>query len=185
MQLLVVAWAGQQQHKGSWQAQHREGILSSGVSQLSPLTHSNPMEPDKPLWPPQPGPSRAKHIQGQLWSWSLIQKLSAQTSKEMSGFSAWLHSLLWADRGWQNSIFFRGKSPFIFSACFQLPHLMMLHALCCWWGPGPHPMGMALIQGPKRALEHGQGGHHIPKTAQSQGEQGSPPSAPCELGWSL
>lgn len=81
--------------------------------------------------------------------------------------------------------FFRGKSPFIFSSCFQLPHLMMLHALCCWWGPGPHPMGMALIQGPKRALEHGQGGHHIPKTAQSQGEQGSPPSAPCELGWSL
>lgn len=167
---LVVPRTAQQQHKGSWQAQQsREGILLClpvqlyGLSVLSPLAqtapalqhsaHSSPVEPGKSLWPPEQGLSKPKHIQGQLWSWSLTQKLSAHAflcGEEMRGFSAWLHSLLWAERGWQNPTVLLAKSPSTFSPCLQLPCLMMLHTPCCWWDPGPHPMGTARIQGPNR-----------------------------------
>lgn len=182
-QLLVVTWTGQQQHKGSWQAQQsREGeTLSSGVSQPCVLFPSPSAQcPQQPHGARQvPLATRAKHIQGQLWTWSLTQKLSAQIllcKEEMRGFSSWLHSLLWADREWQNLIVLLGKSPFSFSACLQLPHLMML---CAAGGiQAPIPWGQPKLQTSLGPWLGAQGGHHIQITPHSQGEHGSPPS-PC------
>lgn len=75
VQLLVVTWTGQQQHEGSWQAQQSRGaVLSSGVSQPCALFPRLPQGARQ-----VPLATRAKHIQEQLWSWSLIQKLPAQT----------------------------------------------------------------------------------------------------------
>lgn len=177
MQLLVVTWTGQQQHKGSWQPS-RAGRGSSGVGSqpFSTVPTETPWSQPSPLG--HQGLSRTKHIQGQLWSWSLIQKLSAPTflcKEEVSGFSAWLHSLLWADRGWQNPIILLGKSPFSFSACLQLPHLSH-GAASGIQAPSPYPRS-------KQALDHGCGLRVGTTPTQSHRAKGSTALPPSSVSW--
>lgn len=50
-----------------------------------------------------------------------------------------------------------GENPHLPARCLQLPCLVMVHASCCWWGPGTRPSRTSVHPRSKQTSDHGCG----------------------------
>lgn len=137
MQLLVVAWTGQEQLRSSWQAQQsREGILSCGVCQpclllptATPWGQESPFDHHIQVFP---GQNTSRDSFGAGTSSRNFQ-LKPSCVRRLVGFLPGFTP--WADRGWQTPpppiylfFFFSWKIP-IYLLC--LPSAAPFDAAPC------------------------------------------------------